>query len=99
MNAKITKTSDSHRLLLNLTDKINLKRSDKYVALSNLTMCYTWKAIKLWYKKNASKILAPTWNKEFDESPDGSYSVSAIPKYFGNILKNMEKRLMIIIIL
>ena len=47
MNAKITKTSDSHRLLLNLTDKINLKRSDKYVTLSNLTMCYTWKAIKL----------------------------------------------------
>ena len=39
MNAKITKTLDSHRLLLNLTDKINLKRSDKYVALSNLTMC------------------------------------------------------------
>ena len=47
MNAKNTKTSDSHRLLLNLTEKINLKRSDKYVALSNLTMCYTSKAIKL----------------------------------------------------
>ena len=47
MNANNTKTSDSHRLLLNLTEKINLKRSDKYVALSNLTMCYTWKAIKL----------------------------------------------------
>ena len=40
-----TKTSDSHRLLLNLTDKINLKKSDKYVALSNLSICYTWKNI------------------------------------------------------
>ena len=36
MNFENGKTSDPHRLLLNLTDKINLKRSDKYVALSNL---------------------------------------------------------------
>ena len=35
MNSKNSKTSDPHRLLLNLIDKINLKRSDKYVALSN----------------------------------------------------------------
>ena len=40
MNSKISKTSDSHKLLLNLTDKINLKRSDKYVALSNLNLLY-----------------------------------------------------------
>ena len=33
MNSKNRKTSDSHRLLLNLSDKINLKSSDKYVAL------------------------------------------------------------------
>ena len=36
MNLKNSKTSDSHGLLFNLTVKINLKRSDKYVALSNL---------------------------------------------------------------
>ena len=42
MNSKNSKTSDPHRLLLNLADKINLKRSDKYVALSNLSICYTW---------------------------------------------------------
>ena len=40
-----SKTSDPHRLLPNLTDKINLKRSDKYVALSNLSIYYTWKNI------------------------------------------------------
>ena len=40
------KTSDLHRLLINLSDKINLKRSDKYVALSNLSTYYTWKNIK-----------------------------------------------------
>ena len=38
MNSENSKTFDPHRLLLNLSDKINLKRSDKYVALSNLSM-------------------------------------------------------------
>ena len=42
MNFESSKTSDPHRLLLNLTDKINLKRNDKYVALSNLSIYYTW---------------------------------------------------------
>ena len=41
MDSKDSETSDPHRLLLNLTDKINLKRSDKYVALSNLSLYYT----------------------------------------------------------
>ena len=40
MNYENSKTSDPHRLLLNLADKKNLKRSDKYVALSNLTIYY-----------------------------------------------------------
>ena len=39
-NSKNNKTSDLHRLLLDLTDKINLRRSDKYVALSNLRTYY-----------------------------------------------------------
>ena len=33
MNSGNSKVSDPHRLLLNLADKINLKRSDKYVVL------------------------------------------------------------------
>ena len=41
MNSGSSKTSDPHRLLLNLTDKINLKGSGKYIALSNLSICYT----------------------------------------------------------
>ena len=36
MNSQNSKTSDPHRLLLNLIDKINFKRSDKYVALKIL---------------------------------------------------------------
>ena len=36
INSENSKTPDPHRQLLNLSDKIGLKRSDKYVALSNL---------------------------------------------------------------
>ena len=39
---KNSKKSDPHRLLLNLSDKINITRSDKYGALSNLIIYYTW---------------------------------------------------------
>ena len=41
MNSKNSGTSDPHRRLLSQPDKINLKRSDKYVALSNLSIYYT----------------------------------------------------------
>ena len=41
-NSENSKTFDPHRLLFNPLDKINLKRKDKYVALSNLSIYYTW---------------------------------------------------------
>ena len=65
MNFENSKTSYPHRLLLNLLDKINLKRKDKYIALSSLSIYYTWKSLKRAYKNNESKITAPTWNEEF----------------------------------
>ena len=46
MNSENSKTSDPHRPLLSLLDKISLKRKDKYVALSNLSIYYTWENIK-----------------------------------------------------
>ena len=46
MSSKNSKTSNPQGLLLNLTDKINFKRSDKYVALTNVSIHYTWKDIK-----------------------------------------------------
>ena len=60
MNSKNSKTSDPHRLLDNLTDKIDVKRKDKYIALSNRSIYYTWKNIKKSYKNNTFKVLAPT---------------------------------------
>ena len=50
INSENSRKSDRHRLLLNLSDKINLKRSVKYVALSNLSIYYTWENIKKSYK-------------------------------------------------
>ena len=47
VNYQKTKISDSRRLLFNLADKMNLKRKDKYVALSNLTIYFIWKNIKI----------------------------------------------------
>ena len=41
-NSGNSKTSDPHRLLLNLSDKVNLKTSDKYVSLSCFSIYYTW---------------------------------------------------------
>ena len=95
MNSENSKTSDAHRLLLNLTDKIHLKRSDKYVALSNLSIYYTWKNIKNSYENNKFKISALTWNEGF-ELPDGSYSVSDIQDYCEYIFKNMRQLLIIL---
>ena len=95
VNSKNSKTSNLHRLLLNLAEKINLKISDKYIALSNLSLYYTSKNIGKAYKNNKFKISTPTWAEEF-ELPDGSYSISDIPNYFEKIFKNMEERLLIL---
>ena len=86
MNSKNSKSSDRHRPLFNLNDKINnLKKSNKYIALSNLNIYYTWNNIKKSCENNRFKISAPTWNEDF-ELPDGSYSVSDIQEYFEHIL-------------
>ena len=54
MNFKNSKTSDPHRLLLNFTDKIDL-RKDKYITLSNICVYYTSENIKRSYKNNKLK--------------------------------------------
>ena len=51
MNSKNSKTSDPHRLLLNLIQRIDSKK-DKYIALPNLSIYYIWKKIKNSYKNN-----------------------------------------------
>ena len=86
MNPENSRTSEYYVLVLNLTDKLDLRRGQKTIALSNLSIYYTWKNIKSSYNNNKFKISAPTWSEEI-ELPDGSYSVSDIQDYFEYILK------------
>ena len=76
--------------MLKLTDKLDLRRGQKTVALSNLSIYYTWKNVKSSYNNNKFKISAPTWSEEF-ELPDGSCSVSDIQDYFEYILKKKSE--------
>ena len=86
MNSENSRTSEYHVLVLKRTDKLDLRRGQKTVALSNHSIYYTWKNIKSSYNNNKFRISAPTWNEEF-ELPDGSYSISDIQDYFEYSLK------------
>ena len=86
MNSENSNTSKPHVLKLKLTSKLDLRIVEKVIALSNLSIYYTWRNIKSSQNKNKFKISAPTWNDEF-ELPDVSYSVSDIQDYFKYILK------------
>ena len=86
MNSDNSKTSISHVLTLKLTSKLDLRLGEKVIALSNLSIYYTWRNIKSSYNNSEFEISAPTWNDEF-ELADGSYSVSD-SSYFKYILKH-----------
>ena len=81
VNSENSKTSNSHVLILKLTNKLDLRIAEKVIALSNLSIYYTWRNIKTTYNNNKFKMSTPKWNDKF-ELPDGSYSVSDIQDYF-----------------
>ena len=89
MNTENSKTNESHRFKLDVTDKLNLKNPNKKMSLANLSIYYAWKNIKSKYNNNKFKISAPTWNDTFDW-PDGSYSIADIQDYFEFIIKKHE---------
>ena len=59
MNSENSKTSKSHILALKLTNKLDLRIGEKVIALSNLSIYYTWKNISS-YNNNKFKTSAPT---------------------------------------
>ena len=65
MNSENSKTSEPHILKLKLTDKLDIRLDNKVIALSNVSMYYTWNNIKSSYNNNKFKISAPTSNEEF----------------------------------
>ena len=86
MNSENSKTSKSHVFTLKLTNKLDLRIGEKIIALSNLSVYYTWRNIKSSCNNNKFKVSAPTWDDKF-ELADGSYSVSDIQDYFEYIFK------------
>ena len=47
MNSEKSKTSESHILILKPIDKLDLRKGEKIITLSNLSIYYTWKNIKV----------------------------------------------------
>ena len=86
MNTENNKTNERHKFRITLADELNIKDSNKNMALANLSIYYTWENIKSAYNNNNFKISAPNWNGKFD-LPDGSYSISDIQDYFEYIIK------------
>ena len=90
MNSENSKTPKPHVLVLKLTNKLDLRIGKKVIALSNLSIYYTWKNIKSSCNNNKFKISAPTSSDKF-QLPDGSYSISDIQDYFEyNLTKHGE---------
>ena len=89
MNTENSKINESNKFRYFFTDKFNLKNRSKYIALVDLSICYTWKNIKSAYTNMKFKISSPICNDEFDLL-DGSYSVSDVEYYFEYIIKKHD---------
>ena len=66
MNSENSRTSEYHVLTLKLTDKLDLRRGQKTVALSNLSIYYTWKNVKSSYNNNKFKISVKNLSYQMD---------------------------------
>ena len=86
-NTENSKTNESHRFRLYLTNKLDLRRN-KTISLANLSIYYTWENIKSSYN-NKFKISGPTWSETFD-LPNGSYEISDIQDYFLKMIQKHE---------
>ena len=73
INSENSNTPKPQVLILKLTNKLDLRIGEKTIALTNLSIYYTWKIIKSSYNNNKFEISAPTWNNKF-ELPGGLYS-------------------------
>ena len=82
MNSGNSRTSEYHVLVLKLADKLDLRRSQKSVALPNLSIYYTWENMKSSFKNNKFKISGPTWIDTFD-----------LPGFFIYTFAHLNKRI------
>ena len=89
MNTENSKANESHNVVLNFSQILHLRSSNKHVALQTLSIYYMRRNVRHQHKNNKLKMIAPTWNDEL-KLPDGSYSVSDIQDYIEYIIKNMK---------
>ena len=54
MNTENSKTNDPHKFVLNLSQRLDLRSSNKNITLQNLSIYYTWKNIRRQYKNKNS---------------------------------------------
>ena len=80
LNTEDIKTNVPHKFVVHWLERLELRSSDKHVALQNMPIYYLWKNIKKLYRNNELKIISPTWNDEFELHND-SYSVLDMQDY------------------
>ena len=90
MNSGNSKTSQPDVSILKLANKLDLRMGEKVIALSNISIYYTWKNIKSSYSNNKFKISTPTWNDNLNyQMVPILYQIFKI--IFRIFKKNMEK--------
>ena len=90
MNSGNSKTSQPDVSILKLANKLDLRMGEKVIALSNISIYYTWKNIKSSYSNNKFKISTPTWNDNLNyQMVPILYQIFKI--IFSIFKKNMEK--------
>ena len=60
INSDNSKRSQPHILKLKLISNLDLRTGEKVIALSNLSIYYTWKNIKSTYNNNKFKVSVST---------------------------------------
>ena len=73
INLENSKTLKPHVLVLKFTNKLDLTRGKKVIALSNLSIYYTRKNIESSHNNNKLNISAPTCNDNLN------YEMNLIP--------------------
>ena len=92
MNMENSNTNEIHNFVLNLSQRLDSRSSNKHVILITLIILlllniyYAWKNVRQQNKNNKLEIKSPNWKDEF-ELPGDSYSVSNIQDYIDYIIK------------
>ena len=86
MNLENSKKNEPHKFVLNLSQILDLRISNKHDALQKLSIYYTQNNVRKQFKINKLDIIAPKWNDEF-KLPDGFCSMSDIEDYMEYIIK------------